>query len=119
MRFAAKEAISKALGTGFSDGVKPIQIEIAKNAKGRPYVILHDRAKALAKEQNIIELPVSLSYTHTEAVACVMALTKEADMQVKKQQDSTDNLAQRFKEARLWLDDIDKNSPEGKQNEAI
>jgi len=45
--FAAKEAISKALGTGFS-GIWPSQIEITHDSKGKPGVILHNQAAQIA-----------------------------------------------------------------------
>ena len=44
-RFAAKEAVLKALGTGFSRGIANHDVEVRRNAKGRPFVVLHGRAK--------------------------------------------------------------------------
>ena len=68
-RFAAKEAVLKALGTGFSRGIANHDVEVRRNAKGRPFVVLHGRAKEVADERGVRELPLSLSYTHTDAVA--------------------------------------------------
>ncbi|MEG0324512.1 MAG: holo-ACP synthase, partial [Raoultibacter sp.] len=77
-RFAAKEAVLKALGTGFSEGIGVRDIEVVRNAKGKPMVVLYRRAKEVAAELGVIELPLSLSYTHTDAVACAMAITSDS-----------------------------------------
>ena len=77
-RFAAKEAVLKALGTGFSRGIANHDVEVRRNAKGRPFVVLHGRAKEVADERGVRELPLSLSYTHTDAVACALAITEES-----------------------------------------
>ena len=44
-RFAAKEAVVKALGTGFSEGIGVRDIEVRRTTKGRPYVVLTGRAR--------------------------------------------------------------------------
>ena len=72
-RFAAKEAVLKALGTGFSEGIGWLDVEVRRTSKGRPYVVLTGRAREVAREQGVREIPLSLSYTHTDAVACAMA----------------------------------------------
>lgn len=43
-RFAAKEAVLKALGTGFSEGIGWLDVEVRRTSKGRPYVVLTGRA---------------------------------------------------------------------------
>ena len=43
--FAAKEAAAKALGTGFSGGIMPEQIEVTHDALGAPHIALHGAAK--------------------------------------------------------------------------
>lgn len=106
-RFAAKEAVLKALGTGFSEGIGPRDIEVARNAKGRPYVILKGRAKQVADAYGVLELPLSLSYTHREAVACAMAITAESVRAAEERVDPMEELAKQFKEARSLLDEID------------
>lgn len=106
-RFAAKEAVLKALGTGFSEGIGVRDIEVRRSAKGRPYVVLHGRAKTVAHEMGVRELPISLSYTHTEAVACAMAITESSVRASEERVDPMAELAQQFKEVRGILDDID------------
>ena len=52
-RFAAKEAVVKALGTGFTRGIGVRDIEVKRSSKGRPYVVLSGRAKQVAKELGV------------------------------------------------------------------
>ncbi|WP_418931533.1 holo-ACP synthase [Gordonibacter pamelaeae] len=106
-RFAAKEAVVKALGTGFTRGIGVRDIEVRRNAKGRPYVVLSGRAKEVAAEQGVRELPLSLSFTHTDAVACAMAITEDSLRAAEKRVDPMEELSRQFKEARSMLDELD------------
>ena len=106
-RFAAKEAVVKALGTGFSRGIGVRDIEVKRSSKGRPYVVLSGRAKQIAREMGVRELPISLSYTHTDAVACALAITDESRRAAEERKDPMVELGRQFKEARAMLDDID------------
>lgn len=106
-RFAAKEAVVKALGTGFTRGIGVRDIEVKRSSKGRPYVALSGRAKQVAKELGVRELPISLSYTHTDAVACALAITEDSQKAAEERADQKAELAKRFKEARSMLDEID------------
>lgn len=115
-RFAAREAVVKALGTGFSQGIGVRDIEVRRNTKGRPYVVLSGRAREIAREQGVRELPLSLSYTHTDAVACAMAITDDARRAVEERVDPMEELARQFKEARSMLDDIDAPKPESSKD---
>ena len=103
-RFAAKEAVLKALGTGFSRGIANHDVA---TAKGRPFVVLHGRAKEVADEQSVRELPLSLSYTHTDAVACALAITEESVRAQEERVNPMEELAKQFKEARSLLDEMD------------
>lgn len=106
-RFAAKEAVLKALGTGFSGGIGVRDIEVLRNAKSKPYVVLKRRAKEVAREQGVREIPISLSYTHTDAVACAMAITEDSVRAAEQRVNPMEELAKQFKEARTLLDDLD------------
>ena len=106
-RFAAKEAVVKALGTGFSRGIGVRDIEVKRSSKGRPYVVLSGRAKQIAREMGVRELPISLSYTHTDAVACALAITDDSRRAAEERKDPMVELGRQFKEARAMLDDID------------
>jgi len=70
--FAAKEAVSKALGTGFSSFM-PIDIEILKTENGKPYVILKNNAKKISKMLNIKKIHISISHSIEYAVAFAVA----------------------------------------------
>lgn len=66
--FAAKEAVSKVLGTGIS--VFPwLDIEISHTESGQPIVILKNQAKTLANEKSITNIMISISHCKTYAVA--------------------------------------------------
>ena len=105
-RFAGKEAVLKALGTGFSCGIAPADVEIVRNAKGRPSVKLHGRAREVARRMGVREIPLSLSFTHTDAVACAMAITDDSVRAAEERVDPMEELARQFKEARTMLDEM-------------
>jgi holo-[acyl-carrier protein] synthase len=73
VRFAGKEAVSKALGTGLK-GVSWREIEILAEKSGKPYVRLCGRAKARAQELGLTSFAISLSHTDDLGVAFVVAL---------------------------------------------
>ena len=76
-RFAAKEAISKALGVGLNlisaHGIGWQDAEILPDPLGKPGVRLSGRAQALAKEQGLCQWSISLSHSRDYAVAFVVA----------------------------------------------
>lgn len=65
--FAAKEAVAKALGTGFA-GCSPVEIEILRNDKGKPYVNLYGSAKDILSSIGG-QVYVSISHSKENAVA--------------------------------------------------
>ncbi len=74
MLFAAKEAVAKALGTGFKQGVAPNHIETIHQASGRPEVFLHAGAAAAARRLGVIHVHVSL--TDDDGVAMAFAIAE-------------------------------------------
>lgn len=70
--FAAKEAVSKAFGTGFR-GFMPIDIEVVRNDAGAPCIRLYGGAAEFAKEQGITAVHVSLSDDGNYAQAFAVA----------------------------------------------
>ena len=68
-RFAAKEAVMKALGTGMADGLGWKQIEILNNDKGKPYAVLSQRALELYESMCAKGMDVSISHCSDYAVA--------------------------------------------------
>lgn len=75
-RFAAKEAVSKALGTGIGR-VTWHDIEILRGPAREPKLFLHGEAARLANELGYETWTISLSHTHVHAVALVVATGKE------------------------------------------
>lgn len=76
-RFAAKEAALKALGTGLTRGISWPEIEVVRDASGRPGLVLTGRAAEVAAELKITQWHVSLSHTETHAVASVIAVADD------------------------------------------
>ena len=72
-RFAAKEAVSKALGTGIGD-VSWQEIEVINGERNKPEVRLHGAAARLAAELGLTDWSLSLSHTHEHAIAFVVAM---------------------------------------------
>ena len=73
VRFAAKEAVSKALGTGMGR-VRPIDMEIVRDEQRAPHLILHGEAKRVAESLGLHTWSVSLSHSDAYAVAYVVAV---------------------------------------------
>ncbi|MBS79000.1 MAG: phosphopantetheine-protein transferase [Variovorax sp.] len=73
-RFAIKEAVLKALGTGWGDGIAFTDVEVVSQRTGAPSVVLHRRLVAIAEEQGIVRWLVSASHTSMVAMASVIAL---------------------------------------------
>jgi len=71
-RFAAKEAISKAFGTGIGAQLGWRDMEICRKESGEPFVVLHGKGRQLFESRNAKQLLVSLS--HTEHYAAVTAV---------------------------------------------
>ena len=71
-RFAAKEAVAKALGCGIGDvGWK--EIEIVRRPNGEPQLVLHGAAQRLSDQLGLREWAISLSHTHEHALAMAVA----------------------------------------------
>lgn len=72
-RWAAKEAIAKALGTGWSRGVRWVDLEVVRLPGNPPTVSLHGKARAYADARGIQHWSLSLSHSREFAVAFVIA----------------------------------------------
>lgn len=68
-RFAAKEAIKKALPDGMQSGLKWSDIEILNSENGKPYALLHGKAGRLMEKYKQLQVFVSISHTHTLATS--------------------------------------------------
>jgi holo-[acyl-carrier protein] synthase len=71
--FAAKEAVAKALGTGFL-GFSPADVEILHRKNGVPFAVLHNGAKKIARRisKRRFSIKISISHTATDAIAFVI-----------------------------------------------
>lgn len=72
-RFAAKEAVMKCLGTGWSDGVGFAQIEVVRAPSGAPAIRLTGRAAEVAQAIGIERIHLSLTHTDDSALAFAIA----------------------------------------------
>jgi len=72
-RFAAKEAVMKALGTGWGAGVRFIDIEIVRDSSGRPSLSLHGAASEIARGQGIVAWHLSIAHDGDLAMAMAVA----------------------------------------------
>ncbi|MEO1007640.1 MAG: holo-ACP synthase [Planctomycetota bacterium] len=72
-RFAAKEAVLKALGTGWSGGIAWTDVEVTRDAAGRPGVALHNLAAEHARRLDAKRWTLSISHTDTHAMASAIA----------------------------------------------
>lgn len=71
-RFAAKEATSKALGVGIRV-LRWRDIEILPDRRGKPTIFLHGKATQIAEFQGLTDFEVSISHSHDNAIAMVVA----------------------------------------------
>ena len=71
-RFAAKEAVSKAFGTGIGKSMGWRDIDVHKKESGEPFLVLHDGAKKLADARGVQNALISLSHSEEHAVAMIV-----------------------------------------------
>lgn len=72
VRFAAKEASLKALGTGWQNGIEWTDIEVENTKSGKPKINLSGKAELIAREMTVINKLISLSHYNEYAVAQVI-----------------------------------------------
>ena len=71
-RFAAKEAGAKALGTGISNGISWLEIEVIREPSGRPTLRFHGRAAQIASRLGVNAAALSITHTADLAMASVV-----------------------------------------------
>lgn len=76
-RFAAKEAVAKACGTGIGSNLRWLDMEITRQPAGEPRVTLRGASLAFAQQHRIRELRVSLTHTRHSAAAVAIATTDD------------------------------------------
>jgi len=75
-RFAVKEAVFKALGTGWRDGIAWTDAEVVRKASGEPTLKLHGRCRELANARGIDQWLISISHVKTHAMASAIAVAQ-------------------------------------------
>jgi len=85
-RFAAKEATSKALGTGIR-GIHWREMEVLSNRRGKPVLILHGAAAQRANDLGLTDFSVSLTHSRTDAMAFVVAFGAGEQVNITKSHD--------------------------------
>jgi holo-[acyl-carrier protein] synthase len=71
-RFAAKEAVSKAFGTGIGKAMGWKDIDVRRKPSGEPFVVLEGGAKKLAEERTVSKVSITLSHTEHHAMAMIV-----------------------------------------------
>ena len=78
-RWAVKETVLKAMGTGWSRGIRWKDIEVVTDLTGKPSVAIHGVAKEICDELGISEVLISLSHCRSHATATAIAVGNSAD----------------------------------------
>ncbi len=73
-RWAAKEAVLKALGTGWITGIAWTDVEVFHAEGGKPVILLHGGAAKIAQEKGIAEIQISITHCKSHAVAFALAV---------------------------------------------
>lgn len=107
-RFAAREAVLKALGTGFSQGIGPKDVSVEIDEAGRPVAVLRGRAAEVAAERGVQEVALSLSHTHEVAVANAVLVTEDVRPRVEERADPARELFASFKAARTIISELER-----------
>jgi len=71
-RFAVKEATMKALGTGWSRGVRWVDIEVVREMSGKPTLELKGEARKIADKLGVKHIAVTITHTASQAMAMVV-----------------------------------------------
>lgn len=76
-RWAAKEAVLKAMGTGWARGIRWLDIEIRNDERGRPSIALGGGARDICERLGVQQMHISISHCRTFATATAIACGKE------------------------------------------
>ncbi len=74
-RWAAKEAVLKALGTGWAHGIQWTDVEVVNQQGGKPTIVLDGKAREISRQQRIREMMISISHCRNYAVAYATAIS--------------------------------------------
>ena len=79
-RWAAKEAVLKALGTGWAKGITWTDVEVRNEPGGAPRIVLGGGAREIADSLGIGDVLISISHCRTHATAFAIALLAESSL---------------------------------------
>ena len=77
-RFAAKEAVSKAFGTGIGKSMGWREIDVRKKPSGEPFLVFTGGAEKLAQERGVVSAFITLSHSDHHAIATIVLEANEA-----------------------------------------
>ena len=75
-RWAAKEAVLKAMGTGWTKGISWRDIEVRNDAAGRPSIALGGGAREVCEKRDVAEMMISISHCRSHATAYALAMSR-------------------------------------------
>ena len=107
-RWAAREAVVKALGCGFGNGVGIRDVSVVRDERGGVRAQLTGGAAKVALEKGVVEVALSISYTREVAVANAVAVTEAVKPKVDPKEDAARALAASFREAKSVLDELER-----------
>jgi holo-[acyl-carrier protein] synthase len=84
-RFAAKEAVFKVLGTGWTNGINWTDVEIRNDPSGQPRAFLSGRCRQIADEMGLTGIYISISHIGTHAIASAIG-TSDTDGDAERRQ---------------------------------
>lgn len=82
-RFAAKEAVLKALGTGWTRGIQWRDIEVRNELGGKPSIFLGGGARDLCEKVGICDMLISISHCRTHATAYALAVGAAIEIEIE------------------------------------
>ena len=80
-RYAVKEAVSKAFGTGIGD-MQWVEIEVVQDGRGAPHLVLHGSAAKMSEERGFSSWSISISHTEEHAIGMAVAIAPVASGEV-------------------------------------
>ena len=107
-RWAAREAVVKALGCGFGNGVGVHDVSVARDERGGVHARLTGGAAKVAMEKGIVEVALSISYTREVAVANAVAVTEAVKPKPDAKADAARALQASFRAARSVRDELER-----------
>ncbi len=76
-RWAAKEAVLKAMGTGWAKGISWRDIEVRNDEGGRPSIMLDGAAREICEQRGVREMLISISHCRSHATAYALAVSRD------------------------------------------